>query len=157
MDSLETNETTALEQSSEITNEQVSEPEVEQVVEPATEPEVENEVEEASEPEQEIVQQIFKTKEEVVARVQEIAQSGEAGDKTELNLLKQLFYKFHNAEVQEAYNAYLEAGGEEGKFTPEIDAAEPAFREAMQTIRDRRAAIQETLEKQKQDNLKRKL
>jgi len=179
MDSLETNETTALEQSSEIVNEQVSEPEVEQVAEPATEPEVENAAEpepeqevetsepepepeaetevEATEPEKEIVQQTFKTKEEVVARVQEIAQSGEVGDKTELNLLKQLFYKFHNAEVQEAYNAFLEAGGEEGKFTPEIDAAEPAFREAMQAIRDRRAAIQETLEKQKQDNLKRKL
>ena len=40
---------------------------------------------------------------------------------------------------------------------PEIDAAEPVFREAMQTIRERRAAIQETIEQQKQANLKRKL
>ena len=176
-------ETTALEQSSEITAEQPVEAAAEQVTEtqvevpaepeqeevPAepkqeevpTEPELSEESEmpevEASEAEQAIVQQTFHTKEEVVARAQEIAQSGEAGDKTELNLLKQLFYKFHNAEVQEAFNAYVEAGGEEGKFTPEIDPAEPAFREAMQTIRERRAAIQETLEQQKQDNLKRKL
>lgn len=179
MDSLETNETTALEQSSEITNEQQVEqtaeaveqaepvvetpeqvaeetkPEVEETAEPEAEettPEVE-----VTEAEQHIAEQTFKTKDEVVARVQEIAQSGEAGDRAELNLLKQLFYKFHNAEVQEAFKAFVEAGGEEDKFMPEIDTAEPVFREAMQAIRERRAAIQETLEKQKQDNLKRKL
>ena len=173
MDSLETNETTALEQSSEITNEQQVEPTVEQVEQveaevevpekepeaeaPEAEPETPEAEPEATEAEQHIAEQTFKTKDEVVARVQEIAQSGEAGDRTELNLLKQLFYKFHNAEVQEAFKAFVEAGGEEEKFMPEIDPAEPAFREAMQTIRDRRAAIQETLEKQKQGNLKRKL
>ena len=172
MDSLETNETTALEQSSEIKNEQQVEPTVEAVeqveaaeqAEPEAEaPQQEPEAEalepepEATEAEQHIAEQTFKTKDEVVARVQEIAQSGEAGDRTELNLLKQLFYKFHNAEVQEAFKAFVEAGGEAEKFMPEIDPAEPVFREAMQTIRDRRAAIQETLERQKQDNLKRKL
>ena len=164
MDSLETNETTALEQSSEITNEQQVEPAVEvaEQAEPAVEaavPEAEEskpEVE-VSEAEQHTIEQTFKTKDEVVARVKEIAESGEAGDRAELNLLKQLFYKFHNAEVQEAFKAFVEAGGEEDKFMPELDQAEPAFREAMQTIRERRAAIQETLEKQKQDNLKRKL
>ena len=163
-------ETTALEQSSEITNEQVEEPVVEQAepVAEQAEPEVEqtnaepeaeepeSEVE-ATEAEQHVAEQTFKTKDEVVARVKEIAQSGEAGDKTELALLKQLFYKFHNAEVQEAFKAFVEAGGEEDKFMPEPDVTEPVFREAMQTIRERRAAIQETLEKQKQDNLKRKL
>ncbi len=168
-------ETTALEQSSEITNEQVSEPAAEQTVDVASEPAVEatepetesaepefevdaeESTSELSDAEQHVAEQTFKTKEEVVARVQEIAQSGEAGDKAELNLLKQLFYKFHNAEVQEAFKAYVEAGGEEGKFMPEIDPTEPVFREAMQTIRERRAAIQETIEQQKQANLKRKL
>ena len=142
-------ETTALEQSSEITAEQTPEVAAETMVEKVAEPE--------SEAEQAIVQQTFKTKDEVVARVQEIAQSDEVGDKTELNLLKQLFYKFHNAEVEEAFRAFVEAGGEEDKFMPEIDPAEPLFREAMQTIRERRAAIQEAQEKQKQDNLQRKL
>ena len=142
-------ETTALEQSSEIKAEQTPEVAAETMVEQVAEPE--------SEAEQAIVQQTFKTKDEVVARVQEIAQSDEVGDKTELNLLKQLFYKFHNAEVEEAFRAFVEAGGEEDKFMPEIDPAEPLFREAMQTIRERRAAIQEAQEKQKQDNLQRKL
>ena len=187
MDSLETNETTALEQSSENENPQaslqeaevettVAEPEAEQelpetpeapevpetqetpdVPEALEDPEASEEAEAISEDEQAIVQQTFQTKEEVVARVQEIADSEELGDKTELNLLKQLFYKFHNAEVQEAFKAFVEAGGEEDKFMPEIDTAEPVFREAMQKIRERRAAIQEALEKQKQENLQRKL
>ena len=166
MDSLETNETTALEQSSEITNEQRVVPEVEaaeqvEAVAEVAEPEAdvaESEVaDEVTEAEQHVAEQTFKTKDDVVARVKEIAESGEAGDRAELNLLKQLFYKFHNAEVQEAFKAFVEAGGEQDKFVPEIDAAEPVFREAMQVIRDRRAAIQETLERQKQDNLKRKL
>jgi len=156
-------ETTALEQSSEIAAEQAEEQVVEQAAEPITEPEMPETPETPEEPdsqemaEQAIVQQAFQTKEEVVARVQEIANSEELGDRTELNLLKQLFYKFHNAEVQEAFKAFVEAGGEEDKFMPEIDPAEPAFREAMQTIRERRASVQEAMEQQKQDNLKRKL
>lgn len=169
MDSLETNETTAIEQSSEITAEQANEAAVEATVEttesdapsapeqsetPIEQPEETGQISEA---EQEIIQQTFRTKGEVIARVKEIAQSDEVGDKTELNLLKQLFYKFHNAEIQEAFNAFVEAGGEEDKFMPQIDPEEPVFREAMQTIRERRAAIQEAQEKQKQDNLKRKL
>ena len=131
-----------------------AEPEAEATEPEAAEAEPDAEVTEA---EQHVAEQVFQTKEEVVARVKEIALSGEAGDKTELALLKQLFYKFHNAEVQEAFKAFVEAGGEQEKFMPEPDASEPAFREAMQTIRERRAAIQETLERQKQENLKRKL
>ena len=155
MDSLETNETTALGQSSEMAAEQLVEVAAE---EPQVETTPANEEAEAStEAEQEIMQQTFRTKEEVVARVQEIAQSEEPGDKTELNLLKQLFYKFHSAEVQEAFKAFVEAGGEADQFVPQLDATEPVFREAMQTIRQRRAALQEAQEQQKQANLQRKL
>ena len=153
MDSLETNETTALGQSPEMAAEQT----VEFAAEEQPQVETTEETTDCSEAEQEIMQQTFRTKEEVVARVQEIAQSEELGDKAELNLLKQLFYKFHNAEVQEAFNAFVEAGGEADKFMPQIDASEPIFREAMQTIRQRRAALQEAQEQQKQQNLKRKL
>ena len=149
MDSLETIETAAAEQPSEITaiEEQASKTMI------ATD----NENEEVPEAEQAIVQQVFRTKDEVVARVQEIAHSGEMGDKQELSLLKQLFYKFHTAEMQEAYQAFINAGGKADEFVPQIDPAEPAFREAMQIIRERRAAIQENIERQKQENLQRKL
>ena len=125
MDSLETNVTTATEQSSEIN------------AAPAV--------------------PVYTTKEEVVNRVKEIAQSEELAEKQELDLLKQLFYKFHNNDIQEARNAFIEGGGEPEKFEPQIDPLEPEFRASMQLIRDRRAAAQEELERQKQENLKRKL
>lgn len=126
MDSLETNVTTATEQSSEIIPESVS----------AT--------------------PVYKTKEEVVNRVKEIAQSEDNADKQELDLLKQLFYKYHNAEIQEAHKAFIEAGGEAEKFEPQMDPLEPEFRASMQVIRERRAAALEALERQKAENLKRK-
>lgn len=134
MDSLETNVTTATEQSSEITEMNAA------PAEPATP-----------------AAPVYTTKEEVVNRVKEIAQSEELAEKQELDLLKQLFYKFHNTEIQEARNAFIEGGGEPEKFEPQIDPLEPEFRASMQLIRDRRAAAQEELERQKQENLKRKL
>ncbi len=97
------------------------------------------------------------TKEEVVARIKEIASGEEVGDKSEVDQLKVLFYKYHNAEVQEAFRKYLDEGGEADKYIPQIDPLEPEFRAAMQIVRERRAAQQEALEEQKQQNLARKL
>ena len=134
MDSLETNVTTATEQSSEITEMNAA------PAKPATP-----------------AAPVYTTKEEVVNRVKEIAQSEELAEKQELDLLKQLFYKFHNNDIQEARNAFIEGGGEPEKFEPQIDPLEPEFRASMQLIRDRRAAAQEELERQKAENLKRKL
>jgi len=96
-------------------------------------------------------------KEEVVARIKEIASGEDAGDKSEVDQLKVLFYKFHNAEVQEAFRRYLDEGGEADKYIPQIDPLEAEFRAAIQIVRERRAAQQEALEEQKQKNLERKL
>ncbi len=158
MDSLETNVTTAPEQSSEIT-EMNTAPEA--TVETTETAEAAEAVETAETTETvettEPAAPVYTTKEEVVNRVKEIAQSGEAGDKQEVDLLKQLFYKFHNAEITEARQAFIDGGGEPEKFEPQIDPLEPEFRASMQLLRDRRAAAQEELERQKQENLKRKL
>lgn len=143
MESLETNGTTAQEQSSqEIMEQQTAPVEVSEAAEPAVE----------NAPAQPLL-----TKEDVVARAKELAESPDTANRQELDLLKQLFYKFHNATIQEAHRAHIEAGGTPETFVPQIDPLEPEFRLAMQTIRERRAAIQEEVERQKQDNLKRKL
>ena len=93
----------------------------------------------------------------MVARIKEIASGEDAGDKSEVDQLKVLFYKYHNAEVQEAFRRYLDEGGEADKYIPQIDPLEAEFRAAMQIVRERRAAQQEALEEQKQKNLERKL
>ena len=123
---------------------------------PATEEEASDTEEKASDTEAEEAP-LPLNKEEVVARIKEIASGEDAGDKSEVDQLKVLFYKYHNAEVQEAFRRYLDEGGEADKYIPQIDPLEAEFRAAMQIVRERRAAQQEALEEQKQKNLERKL
>lgn len=149
MDSVETNETTALEQTSETI--------VENVVENNTPEEIETaETEQATEETNE-ERALPQTMEEVVARAKELAQSEELAGKAELDMLKVMFYKIHNADLQQAQQAFIEAGGEAEKFMPQINPLEPEFRAYMQILREKRAAAQEEMEKQKEANLQRKL
>ncbi len=138
MDSLETNGTTAIEQ----TSEQPIVAEVAPVAEEQNEPTT------VSTP---------NSKQEVLARAQEIVASENPVDRQEVDMLKQRFYKFHNAEVAEARQKFVDEGGVPEEFVPELDTAEPEFRALMQIIRDRRAKEMEEIERQKQEGLARKL
>lgn len=100
---------------------------------------------------------ILKTKEEVLARAKEIAESEEGSDRQELDMLKQLFYKYRKAEQMAERQAFIEAGGEAEAFMPQLDPCEEDFKAAMQVIRQRRAEQQAEQDRIKQENLKRKL
>ena len=99
---------------------------------------------------------IYATKEEVVERLQAIVAEGEGGEKAELDLLKQVFYKLHRADQMAARNAFIEAGGDPAQYKPEPDVAEENFKAALAAIRERRAEIADAAEQQKTDNLKEK-
>ena len=99
---------------------------------------------------------LMKTKEEVLARAQEIAEQGDGGQKQELELLKQLYYKYHNADMAAAMQAYVDAGGAPEAYQPEIDPTAEAFKQAMQQIRQQRAELQSQQEQQRIDNLAQK-
>lgn len=105
----------------------------------------------------EVQMPILTNKEEVLARAQEIAASEEGSDRQELDMLKQLFYKYRKAELLAERAAFIEAGGEAEAFMPQIDPAEENFKVAMQTIRQRRAEQQAEQDRIKQENLQRKL
>lgn len=107
--------------------------------------------------EEEVKLPILQTKEEVLARAQEIAQSEEGSDRQELDMLKQLFYKYRKAEMMAERAAFIEAGGEAEAFMPQLDPTEESFKEAMATIRQRRAEQQAEQDRIKQENLQRKL
>ncbi|MBQ8969602.1 MAG: DUF349 domain-containing protein [Bacteroidaceae bacterium] len=128
--------------------------------EEATAPAKENAAptEEESAPAEEEAPQIplMKTKEEVLARAQEIAEQNEGGDKQELELLKQLYYKYHKADMLAAHQAYIDAGGDPEAYQPEIDPTEEPFKQAMQQIRQRRAELQAEVERQRTENLAKK-
>ena len=137
MDSLETNGTTAIEQTSQ------------QPIVAETAP-----IEETAESTTVSTPQ---NKQEVLARAKEIVASENPIDKQEVEALKQGFYKFHNAEVAQARQQFVDEGGNSEDFVPELDATEPEFRALMQIIRDRRAKELEEVERQKQEGLARKL
>lgn len=99
---------------------------------------------------------IYETKEEVVERLQQIQEEGTGGNKSELDLLKQVFYKLHRAAQTAALNAFVEAGGKTEEWRAELDGAEENFKAAMAAIRQRRAEIAESVEQQKAENLSQK-
>lgn len=102
-------------------------------------------------------QKFYATKEEVVARAQELAASDMAVEKSEMELLKQLYYKYQNAAIVAARDAFIAQGGDADQFIPEIDPNEEVFRAALAAIRERRAQQMAQLEQQKAENLQRKL
>lgn len=100
---------------------------------------------------------IYETKEQVVDRLREIQTEDNGGDRSELDLLKQAFYKLHKAAQMAARNAFIEAGGQPEDWRAEVDGAEENFKAIMASIRQRRAQLAEEAEKLKAANLSRKL
>jgi len=100
---------------------------------------------------------IYASKEEVVERVKEMAETCETIAREEIDLLKTVFYKLLNAERDEKQKAYLEAGGDPATYQLEADPAEDSFKALMAQIKEKRAAIFQKQENEKQDNLKKKL
>ena len=100
---------------------------------------------------------VYETKEQVVDRLREIQDENDGGDKNELDLLKQVFYKLHKAAQMAARNAFIEEGGQPEDWRAEVDGAEENFKAIMASIRQRRAEIAEAVEKQKAENLEKKL
>lgn len=103
-----------------------------------------------------VAKQTFKSKEEVLARLKELANSEETPDKEEVDHLKTVFYKMHVAERDEKQRQYLEAGGDPEKYQVLPDDDEKEFKVAMGVIREKRAALFMQQEAEKQENLKRK-
>ncbi len=111
---------------------------------------------EASEESEESQIPLMRTKEEVLARAQEIAEQNEGGSKQELELLKQLYYKYHRADMVAAMQAWVDKGGAAEDYQPEPDPTEEQFKATMQRIRQRRAEMQAEQEQQRTENLAKK-
>lgn len=96
------------------------------------------------------------TMEEVVARAQELAQAEAIPEKADVEQLKQLFYRYQNQALQQARQEYIDQGGDPETYVPVMDPQEETFRQAMQAIREKRAAEQLRLQEERADNLARK-
>lgn len=100
--------------------------------------------------------QIPDTKEEIVARVTAIAQSGEVGSRLEQDQLKKAFYKLQNEERAQAQAQFVANGGDPNEFTPDEDPLEDEMKAQLGIIKEIRAKQIEDKEKLKESNLQKK-
>lgn len=100
---------------------------------------------------------VYKTKQEVVECLKEIAASDEAPVKDEIDLLKTVFYKLHIAEREARLKEYIDGGGNPETYQVVPDQDEETFKAQMAVIREKRAKIMQQQEAEKQANLEKKL
>ncbi|WP_295432697.1 DUF349 domain-containing protein [uncultured Prevotella sp.] len=100
---------------------------------------------------------VYKTKGEIIERMKEIAHSDEHPQKGEIDYLKTVFYKLHFAEREADMKAYLEGGGDPANYKVIPDEDEEVFKAEMSVIKEKRAKLFLEQEKEKQENLKKKL
>lgn len=93
---------------------------------------------------------------EVVERLKEIVYNGGNVERTELEHLKKLYYRFHNAEVTAARDLFISEGGKAEDFRPAPDMEEENFKAQFSLIRELRNKAAQAVEAEKQANLKRK-
>ena len=97
------------------------------------------------------------TKDEVLAKLKEIAANVETAPKADIDSLKQAFYKLHNAELEAARKQFIENGGSAEDFIPTPDPAEEEFKNVMSVIKEKRSELAAEQEKQREMNLQVKL
>ena len=97
------------------------------------------------------------TREDVIERLKEIAADISLAKRPELESLKQTFYKLQKAAQEAQIAAFVEAGGTEQDFKPELDPMEEQYRRLMTIIKEQKAAAQEAQEVIQKENLAKKL
>ena len=97
------------------------------------------------------------TKEEVIQRLKEINEKACESDKQEIDFLKQTFYKLHKIEQEANRKAYIESGGEADAFVPSADPLEADLKSVLAEIKEKRNSMTAALEKEKEENLQKKL
>lgn len=99
----------------------------------------------------------YETKSDVVSRIRELAHGDDIPQKSEIDLLKTVFYKMHLAEREAQYKEYISNGGEPEKYEVTVDPDEEAFKAEMSLIKEKRADAFRQQEQEKKDNLDKKL
>ncbi|MCQ2096034.1 MAG: DUF349 domain-containing protein [Bacteroidaceae bacterium] len=99
----------------------------------------------------------YSSKADLLSHIQELVAGEEVLSRPELDSLKSSYYHFAKIEAEEAFNAYVNEGGEAESYQPAPDADEEAFKEHLNVLRERRAAEQKAKEEERERNLVKKL
>ena len=99
----------------------------------------------------------YETTAQIIERLKQIAESDEEVSRQETDALKSNFYRLHKQQAEQAYQQYIEQGGDPEAYQPQPSEDEPLFKEQMEIVRQKRAAQHEEEERQKEENYTRKL
>lgn len=127
------------------------------VTTPSAEVSAENTQPATEETSEEAPRKVYTTKAEVIDRLKEIVQNDEDISRTEIDALKQVYYKMHASEMAAEREAFIAGGGTQDAYLPKPDETEEEFKAQMNLLRERRAMKLEEQEKEKKENLDRKL
>ena len=148
--------TETVSETEEAVNETVSETEE---ATPQPEAEAEAEADCTEEPQAEIstASVPFQSKAEVLARLKQLAETGEESTRQELDSLKSVFYRLHKQEIEEAYKSFIDGGGTPEEYKPAENNDEAEFKAQMAIIRENRAQIAQQQEAEREANYQKKL
>ncbi len=107
--------------------------------------------------EEKVEKKVPATKADVIARLKEIAVDASNAERSEIDLLKQIYYKIHNAEAAAARDEYIKNGGLPEDYMPAPDHSEAELKVQLNIIKEVRQRAAEALEAEKQKNLDKKL
>ena len=99
----------------------------------------------------------YATKKDVLDRVKEIAHSDDTPQKDEVDYLKTVFYKLHNAEREAEMKSFIDGGGNPDEYQILPDGDEEAFKAEMGVIKEKRAKVLREQEEERERNLQKKL
>ncbi|MCI1741608.1 MAG: DUF349 domain-containing protein [Prevotella sp.] len=99
---------------------------------------------------------VYTSRQDILARVTEIARGKDNPEKAEVDHLKTSFYKLLNVDREAKMKAYIDGGGNPDHYSVLPDDTEEAFKAEMQIIKEKRSQIYQRLETEKEENLKKK-
>ena len=99
----------------------------------------------------------YTSKQEIIDQLKKLVQDNVLPERSETEYLKQCYYRLHNAEVLAQRDAFVAGGGNADEFLPAPDECEAEFKAQMNLLKERRSHHLAAVEKERQDNLERKL
>lgn len=97
------------------------------------------------------------TKETIVEALEKLVNQENIPSRTDVDALKQAFYKIRSAEVNEHKERFLSEGGDINEYKTEQDSSEETLKDLLNKVKEKRAKALEAEEKQKTENLAKKL
>ncbi|MDR0573895.1 MAG: DUF349 domain-containing protein [Tannerella sp.] len=93
------------------------------------------------------------TKPELLERLKQMVAEPDRYARSEVDMLKQAYYKIHHAEIEAKKKEFLEGGGEEINFVTPEDETEMQMKSLIAGYKEKRASIAADEERQKEANL----